>query len=191
MSDKYSITGNISSQADAKGAQMTIKERIYREWLLIVIFVRLFVRNVPFFRLKFLLFVYAFTLLLLRDYISEIHRGDNPISSWFWLPAICLFLIEPLNQFTFYYAKNHRQKAILTKAIIFWLLFTIYHLSDIIIRLQAEKTGAWVFSEKWSAVLILFLISAISPWYSFCPDIRFFILYGKFQIGEQTRKTQM
>ena len=166
---------------------MTIKERIYREWLTAVLFVRIFVRNVTSFRLKFLLFVYAFTLSVLRDYVGEIHRGDNPISPWLWLPAICFFLIEPLNQFTFYYAKNHRQKAILTKAIIFWLLFTIYNFSDIIIRLQAETTGTWILSEKWSAVLILFLLSAMSPWYSFCPDIRFFVLYGKFQIGKKTK----
>ena len=168
---------------------MTVKERIYREWLAIVIFVRIivifvrtFVHNVPFFWLKLILFIYALTMLQLGDYIGEIHRGDNPVSSWFWLPAVCLFLIEPLNQFTFYYAKKHRQKAILTKAIIFWLLFTIYNISDIIIRFQAEKTGVWIFSEKWSAVFILFWISALTPWYSFCPDIRFFLLHGKFQI---------
>ena len=160
---------------------MNIKERIYRCWLIIL----MLVRQVTFFRLKFLLFIYAFALLLLGDYIGEIHRGDNPISSWLWLPAICFFLIEPLNQFTFYYAKNHRQKAILTKAIIFWLLFTIFSLSDIIIRLKAEKTGAWLFSEKWSAVFILFLLSAMAPWYSFCPDIRFFLLHGKFQFGKK------
>ncbi len=168
---------------------MTIKERIYREWLLIVLFVRLFFREVTFFRLKFLLFIYAFILLMLGDYIAEIHRGDNPISAWLWLPAICFFLIEPLNQFTFYYAKNHRQKAILIKAIIFWVLFTIFNVSDIIIRLQAEKTGSWILSEKWSAVLVLFLLSAISPWYSFCPDIRFFVLHGKFQIGKKQAKS--
>ncbi len=185
---KVSIARNISNQADAKGDQVTIKERIYREWLVIVIFVRTFVCKVTFFWPKFLLFIYAFILLLLGDYVAEIHRGDNPILSWLWLPAICFFLIEPLNQFTFYYAKNHRQKAILTKAIVFWLLFTIYNLSDIIIRLQAKETGAWVFSEKWSAMLILFLLSAISPWYSFCPNIRFFVLYGKFQIGKKRGK---
>jgi len=169
---------------------MTIEERMYREWLVIVIFVRTFVRSVPFFWLKFLLFVYTFTILLLREYVAEIHRGDNHISSWFWLPAICLFLIEPLNQFTFYYARHRRQKAILVKTIVFWLLFTIYSLSDVIIRLQAQRTGAWVFSQKWSAVFVLFLISAISPWYSFCPDIRFFVLYGEFQIGKKRGMTR-
>jgi len=168
---------------------MTIKERIYREWLLIVIFVRTFVRNVTHFRLKFFLFVYAFTLSVLRDYVSEIHRGDNPISTWLWLPAICFFLIEPLNQFTFYYAKKDKRKAILIKAIIFWFLFTVHNISDIIIRLQAETTGTWIFSEKWSAVLVLFLLSAMSPWYSFCPDIRFFVLCGKFQIGKKRGKS--
>ena len=164
---------------------MTIKERIYREWLAIVIFVRTFVHNVPFLWLKLILFIYALTMLQLRYYIDEIHRGDNPVSSWFWLPSVCLLLIEPLNQFTFYYAKKQRQRAILTKAIIFWLLFTIYNISDIIIRLQAEQTSAWIFSKEWSEVIILFLISAIAPWYSFCPDIRFFVLYGKFQISKK------
>jgi len=78
---------------------MTIKERIYREWLTAVLFVRIFMRNVTSFRLKFLLFVYAFTLLVLGDYVSEIHRGDNPISPWLWLPAICFFLhLTPLYQ---------------------------------------------------------------------------------------------
>ena len=124
------------------------------------------------------MFLYGFSLLATGDYISEVYGGKSKHSVWFWIPIFCLVLIEVLNQFTFYLAKHQRAKAVAIKAVTFWILFTVFNLSDIFIRLQADKTGIWTIQHKWSALLVLFLLSTILPWYSFCPDIRFFLLYG-------------
>jgi len=136
--------------------------------------------------LKFILFLYGFSLLAAGDYISEVYGGKSTYPMWLWIPISCLVLIEVLNQFTFYLAKRQRAKAVVIKAVTFWMLFTVFNLSDIFIRLQADKTGTWAFQQKWSALLILFLLSAILPWYSFCPDIRFILLYGSFSKSDIT-----
>jgi hypothetical protein len=149
----------------------------------------LFTKYTDHFWLKFLLFIYALILTQLGDFIGEIHRGQNLYFDWLWLPAICLFMIEPLNQFTFYLANKNREKAVRIKAIVFWSLFTVYYISDILIRLQAEKTNTWVFTEKWPALFFLLILSAILPWYSFCPNIRFFILVGRFRWKEKNDET--
>lgn len=141
----------------------------------------LLVDVIPYFWLKFLLFLYACVLINVRDYVAEMYRGKNEYGKWFWIPASCLVLVEVLNQVTFRLAKKNRPRAIHLKAFLFWVLFTLFHVSDTLIGLQAEKTGTWIFMEKWSALFVLFLLSAILPWYSFCPDIRFFILHGEFQ----------
>ena len=61
------------------------------------------------------------------------------------------------------------------------VLFTVYCVSDITIRLHAQRTRSWVLAEKWSALLVLFMISTILPWYSLCPDIPFLVLCDTFQ----------
>jgi len=141
----------------------------------------LLVDVIPYFWLKFLLFLYGCVLLNVRDYVGEIHHGKNEYGEWLWIPASCLVLVEVLNQLTFRLAKKNRPRAIHLKALLFWVLFTVYCVSDTLIRLQAQKTGTWVFVEKWSALFVLFIFSVILPWYSLCPDIRFFLLVGEFQ----------
>jgi hypothetical protein len=138
------------------------------------------VASIPLFWLKVIMWGVSFVLLVFRDYVAELHRGTNPHLVWFWVPFLCLVGVEVLNQVTFYLFKSDRRKAVLIKAIAFWALFLFYITSDIAIRLQATRTGVWDFQEKWSDLLLLFLLSTILPWYSFCTDIRFFILHGRF-----------
>ena len=128
-----------------------------------------------------LLFAYGFMLLITSDIISEVYHYDGSYSKWCLVPISCLILFEVLNQFTYWKAKISRRNAIVSKAVFFWVIFTVFAVSDILLGLQGTKEGVWLFSEKWSAVLILMCISWILPAYSFCPDIRFYVLYGKFE----------
>ena len=164
---------------------MTIKEKIYRAFLLFIVLIRIYKRSISLFRLKFFLFLYAFAALVLMKYLDVIHRGDVPRSFISYLSLTCLLLIEPLNQFTFYYAKKNRRKAKIIKASVFWILFTIYCITDIYIRLQVEKTGGWVWAEDWPTVFVILGLSACIPWYSFCPDIRYICLVGNFQLYDK------
>ena len=168
---------------------MTIKEKINRTFLLLILILRTYKRNISLLWLKIVLFLYTFTAFALIKYLDVIYHGGFSKSFISVISLICLILIEPLNQFTFYYAKKNRKKAKLTKAVVFWLLFTIYCITDIYTRLQAEKTGEWIWAEQWYVIFPIFLFSAYMPWYSFCPDIRYLILVGKFQLYDKKPQT--
>lgn len=128
-----------------------------------------------------LLFVYGFMSLMAIDIISGLYHYKGPNSKWCLVPIGCLILFEVLNQFAYYCAKKARKKAAIIKAIVFWVLFTIFCISCILLGLRGTKEGVWVFSEKWSVILVYLCISWILPAYSFCPDIRFYVLHGKLQ----------
>jgi hypothetical protein len=148
----------------------------------------LWVRGTPYFWLKVFLSGYAYAWLAAVGYIGTVHRGKNEWVGWSWIPRACLVLIEVQNQATFYLAKRNRDKTSHLKAPIFWILFTIGCVTDTAIRLHAETTGSWVLMDHWSALIVLFLLSAILPWYSFSPDIRFFVLHGQFEHGRKEPK---
>ena len=129
-----------------------------------------------------LLFIYGFSFLIIRDIVAEMYRLGGSYSKWHIIPISCLLLFEVLNQITYRLAKQSREKAIMIKAVFFWFIFTLYSVSDILIRLyDGNKSGTWIFSDKWPAILFLLLVSWLLPSYSFSPDWRFYVLHGKFE----------
>lgn len=128
-----------------------------------------------------LLFLYAFALLVAQHIVDELYSDRTGFNKWYLIPLGSFISIEILNQITYKMTKRYRDKAIRVKAVLFWLLFTITCISLIIIKMCSEKTGTWFFSNEIPTIILAFCISWILPAYSFCPDFRFYVLYGKFE----------
>jgi len=99
--------------------------------------------------------------------------------------AICLILIEVLNQFTFYLAKVKYEFAAKVKVSLFWVIFTGGVIVYIYMTTNLPKNVIWQWDKDLAYIFINLVLSYLAlPTFSLSPEFRFFFLHGKFKRSE-------
>ena len=139
--------------------------------------------TVPFYARVFL-FLYSLIILSAVSYLSVRYGAANILNKEKWLIiGISVLLIEALNQFTFHTASKW-EKLIYLRGILFWIIFTI-SAGYYIFLISKIETGISEIDFKWNEIIVRAFVvlasSAYLPFYSFCTNVRFLFLFGKFQ----------
>jgi hypothetical protein len=125
---------------------------------------------------------YCFAMFMALHITSVRPSTAEPASKHSWpILLICALLVEVLNQVTYRLAKKKPRSATIVKCATFWCIFT-GGIAVHIYRAHGLPPGqelAW--NQTAALVLIYVLLSWVFPIYSVSTNIRFFLLYGRFQ----------
>lgn len=128
-----------------------------------------------------LLFMGCFTTFLIIIFLSVTREGSTKLATHKWiLLGVFVFVVEILNQFTYFYAKKNRTASKVLKIIIFWSFFYVCAGIYTIMLYQLPVMSTFNCSEQIGPLIALLLLSMVLPFYSNSPDIRFLLLYGTY-----------
>jgi hypothetical protein len=151
------------------------KENLHVFWRLISL------KNLGPRKLLVVLSVCTFVLLLTSHFLSLSRNGGYHLAKEKWTIIIsCGVLIEILNQVTYWYGHVHRKAATILKGVVFWLIFVVGIGVYIYLLVPLPETVNWKWSSQIGPVIVYIIFSWALPIYSFCPNIRFLFLYGRF-----------
>jgi dimeric dUTPase (all-alpha-NTP-PPase superfamily) len=128
------------------------------------------------------LWVYGSILFSVSGYLY-LTRSDHPsiIKEINILTIITLFLVEIINQITFYLSKSKVEIASKLKCIMFWSVMTLSSVIFWCLLLKLEKGQSVVWHKVLGVTFVLLLLAFNLPFYSFETNIRFLFLYGKYK----------
>ena len=128
---------------------------------------------------------YFFVLLVATHILSLRHNAVEALSKEKWgIIMICTLLVELINQTTYALAKKKPRTASTFKCVAFCLVFTagIVAYNYFILSLPATIM-TWQWHEMVAQIFLSVLFSWCFPIYSVCTDVRFLLMYGKFQMS--------
>lgn len=133
--------------------------------------------------LKVVLFLYGLFLLGGVHYISIIHNGQEMLTrERSIICAVCLFLIEIVNQVSYWLGKIQKELATKIRLISLWLIITVgasiyyYFLS----KLQLINSPVFLSRTELLIWFTIIILSLYLPFYSFCLNVRFICLFNNF-----------
>lgn len=131
---------------------------------------------------------YFFVLLMATYILSLRHNAVEALSKEKWgIIMICTLLIELINQTTYALAKKKPRTASTFKCVAFCLVFTggIVAYNYFILSLPVTNM-TWQWHEMVAQIFLSVLFSWCFPIYSVYTDVRFLVMYGKFQLSSKS-----